>query len=98
MNRRQFLTSASVIVILLMLIFAGQDNLCLKVEAVTQQILPIRENATSMLGFYGSMPGPELRASPLMSKTALMTARQSIGRHQVGKPDGRGADADTGPD
>jgi hypothetical protein len=28
---------------------------------VTQQILPDGDGATSMLGFNGSMPGPELR-------------------------------------
>jgi FtsP/CotA-like multicopper oxidase with cupredoxin domain len=33
----------------------------LKAEMVTQQILPDGDGATSMLGFNGSMPGPELR-------------------------------------
>ena len=41
--------------------FAAQDTLRLKAEAVTQQILPDGDGATSMLGFNGSMPGPELR-------------------------------------
>jgi hypothetical protein len=41
--------------------FAAQDALRLKAEMVTQQILPDGDGATSMLGFNGSMPGPELR-------------------------------------
>ncbi len=61
MNRRHFLAYASATAILPMPTFAGQDTLRLKAEAVTQQILPIGDGATSMLGFNGSMPGPELR-------------------------------------
>ena len=41
--------------------FASQTMLHLKAEAVTQQILPPGDGTTSMLGFNGSMPGPELR-------------------------------------
>ena len=40
---------------------ADQIRLHLKAEVVTRQILPAGEGATSMLGFNGSMPGPELR-------------------------------------
>ncbi len=61
MNRRHFLASVSATAILPMPTFAGQDTLRLRAEAVTQQILPIGDGATSMLGFNGSMPGPELR-------------------------------------
>jgi FtsP/CotA-like multicopper oxidase with cupredoxin domain len=61
MNRRHFLASASAIAILPMPTLAGQNTLRLKAEAVTQQILPDGDSATSMLGFNGSMPGPELR-------------------------------------
>lgn len=61
MNRRHFLASVSATAILPMPTFAGQDTLRLRAEAVTQQILPIGDGATSMLGLNGSMPGPELR-------------------------------------
>ena len=61
MNRRHFLASASAIAILPIHTFAGQGTLRLKAEVVTQQILPDGNGATSMLGFNGSMPGPELR-------------------------------------
>lgn len=61
MNRRHFLACASAIAILPIQTFAGQGTLRLKAEAVTQQILPDGNAATSMLGFNGSMPGPELR-------------------------------------
>ncbi|GEM_PF-5008179 len=60
MNRRHFLATVSATAILPMLIFAAQDRLRLKVETVTQQTLPAGDGATSMLGFNGSMPGPEL--------------------------------------
>ncbi|MGC1505024.1 MAG: multicopper oxidase family protein [Sulfitobacter sp.] len=61
MNRRHFLATGSATAILPMPTFAAQDTLRLKAEAVTQQILPDGDAATSMLGFNGSMPGPELR-------------------------------------
>ncbi len=61
MNRREFLGSASAIAILPVPAFAAQSRLRLRAEAVTQQILPDGDGATSMLGFNGSMPGPELR-------------------------------------
>lgn len=60
MNRRQFLASTAA-VFLPIPSFAAQTPLKLKAEAVTQQILPEGEGATSMLGFNGSMPGPEIR-------------------------------------
>ena len=60
MNRRDFLASASAIAILPVPTLAGQSGLRLRAQAVTQQILP-DGRATSMLGFNGSMPGPELR-------------------------------------
>lgn len=61
MNRRHFLASASATAILPLPTFAAQDKLRLKAEMVMQQILPDGDGATSMLGFNGSMPGPELR-------------------------------------
>lgn len=61
MNRRQFLASASALALLPRAVLAGQDALHLKAEAVVQQVLPQGEGATAMLGFNGSMPGPELR-------------------------------------
>ena len=61
MNRRQFLASTSAIAVLPTATMAGQGPQRLRAEAVTQQILPNGEGATSMLGFNGSMPGPELR-------------------------------------
>ena len=61
MNRRQFLASASTLALLPRALLAGQDTLQLKAEAVVQQILPRGESTTAMLGFNGSMPGPELR-------------------------------------
>lgn len=61
MNRRRFLASASAAAMLPMPTFAAQDTWRLKAESVTQQILPSGDGATNMLGFNGSMPGPELR-------------------------------------
>ncbi|EDQ06477.1 multicopper oxidase, type 3 [Sulfitobacter indolifex HEL-45] len=40
---------------------AAADPLKLTAEAVTRQLLPKSEGTTAMLGFNGSMPGPELR-------------------------------------
>ncbi|MGB3246524.1 MAG: multicopper oxidase family protein [Sulfitobacter sp.] len=61
MNRRQFLASGSALALLPVPALAGQNPFRLKAEAVTQQVLPEGDGATSMLGFNGSMPGPELR-------------------------------------
>ncbi len=61
MNRRHFLASASALAILPVATFAAQKPIRLKAQAVTQQILPSGDNATAMLGFNGSIPGPELR-------------------------------------
>ncbi|MBO9431428.1 MAG: multicopper oxidase family protein [Roseovarius sp.] len=61
MNRRQFLASVSAATVLPLPGLAGQTPLKLRAEAVTRQILPEGEGATAMLGFNGSMPGPELR-------------------------------------
>ena len=61
MNRRYFLASVSATAILPIPTFAAATPLRLKAEAVTEQILPAGYSATSMLGFNGSMPGPELR-------------------------------------
>ena len=51
MNRRHFLATVSATAILPMPTYAAEDALRLKAEAVTQQILPDGEGATSMLGF-----------------------------------------------
>ena len=61
MNRRHFLATVSATAILPLPTFAAQDTLRLKAGPVAQQILPDGDNATAMLGFNGSMPGPELR-------------------------------------
>lgn len=61
MNRRHFLASASAIAILPNITLAERSITQLRAETVTQQILPAGENPTAMLGFNGSMPGPELR-------------------------------------
>jgi FtsP/CotA-like multicopper oxidase with cupredoxin domain len=61
MNRRQFLASSSAIAALSLPAFSQAKPILLKAEAVTQQILPEGDGTTSMLGFNGSMPGPELR-------------------------------------
>jgi FtsP/CotA-like multicopper oxidase with cupredoxin domain len=61
MKRRHFLATVSATAILPMPTFAAQNTLRLKAEAVMQQILPNGDGATAMLGFNGSMPGPELR-------------------------------------
>lgn len=61
MNRRQFLTSASAIALLPKQVQAAQDNIVLRAEAVTAQVLPEGDGTTQMLGFNGSMPGPAIR-------------------------------------
>lgn len=61
MNRRHFLATASATAVMPLPSFAAQETVRLRAEAVTQQILPDGDGATSMLGFNGSMPGPELR-------------------------------------
>jgi len=61
MNRRQFLASASALAILPLQASAAAETLTLTAEAVTRQLLPKGEGTTAMLGFNGSMPGPELR-------------------------------------
>lgn len=61
MNRRHFLATASAVLALPAPTFAAQNAYKLRAEAVTEQILPEGDGATSMLGFNGSMPGPELR-------------------------------------
>ncbi|MEP3665146.1 MAG: multicopper oxidase domain-containing protein, partial [Roseibium sp.] len=61
MNRRQFLASVSATAVLPLPSFAGVTPLKLKAETVSQQILPEGEGTTAMLGFNGSMPGPEIR-------------------------------------
>ncbi len=61
MNRRQFLASSAAIGLLPRSVSAASPTYRLKAEAVTGQILPDGDGATQMLGFNGSMPGPELR-------------------------------------
>jgi len=61
MNRRDFLVSASALAILPLPSFAAQNTFRLQAESVTQQVLPQGDAPTPMLGFNGSMPGPELR-------------------------------------
>ncbi len=61
MNRRHFLASVFATSIMPRPIFAAENTLRLRAEAVLQQVLPLGDGATAMLGFNGSMPGPELR-------------------------------------
>ena len=62
MNRRQFLASSAAIGLLPRSVAAASPTYRLRAEEVTGQILPEGDGATQMLGFNGSMPGPELRA------------------------------------
>lgn len=61
MNRRQFLASSAAIGLLPRSATAASPTYRLKAEEVTGQILPEGDGTTRMLGFNGSMPGPELR-------------------------------------
>ena len=61
MNRRHFIATTAATAILPLPTFAAQNAFQLKAEEVKQQVLPEGDGATSMLGFNGSMPGPELR-------------------------------------
>jgi len=61
MNRREFLATASAIALLPMPVLARQNISRLKAEVVMKQLLPGDAGMTQMLGFNGSMPGPELR-------------------------------------
>ncbi|WP_299560289.1 multicopper oxidase family protein [uncultured Sulfitobacter sp.] len=61
MKRRQFLASTCALAMLPRTVFATQEPISLRAEAVMQQVLPAGDGRTSMLGFNGSMPGPELR-------------------------------------
>jgi len=61
MNRRHFIASASALALLPPRVMAARDTLRLKAEAVVQQVLPDGDGKTGMLGFNGTMPGPELR-------------------------------------
>lgn len=61
MNRRHFLATVSAMAILPIPTFAAENRLRLKAEVVTRQVLPEGDGGTTMLGFNGSMPGPELR-------------------------------------
>lgn len=61
MNRRQFLASLAAIGLLPRSVAAASPTYRLRAEEVTGQILPSGDGVTRMLGFNGSMPGPELR-------------------------------------
>jgi len=61
MNRRQFLASVSATAILPLRGLAAAAQFTLRAEPVTRRILPEGEGSTAMLGFNGSMPGPEIR-------------------------------------
>jgi FtsP/CotA-like multicopper oxidase with cupredoxin domain len=61
MNRRQFLASAAVLGVLPRQVTARTSMHRLRAEDVTGQVLPSGDGTTRMLGFNGSMPGPELR-------------------------------------
>ncbi|APX13010.1 multicopper oxidase family protein [Tateyamaria omphalii] len=61
MNRRQFLASSAAMGLLPRSAASASPTYRLRAEDVTGQILPLGDGATRMLGFNGSMPGPELR-------------------------------------
>lgn len=61
MNRRHFIATTAATAILPLPAFAAPNAFQLKAEEVTQQVLPEGDGATTMLGFNGSMPGPELK-------------------------------------
>lgn len=62
MNRRQFLASACALTVLPQHSRADERPVfLLRAEAVSAQILPEGDPSTQMLGFNGSMPGPEIR-------------------------------------
>ncbi len=61
MNRRQFLVSAAVLGSLPRQLIAQTSMYRLRAEEVTSQVLPAGDGTTRMLGFNGTMPGPELR-------------------------------------
>lgn len=61
MNRRDFLASTCALALLPRSGFAAGDMLHLRAETVVEQVLPDGASTTAMLGFNGSMPGPELR-------------------------------------
>lgn len=61
MNRRQFLASSAAIGLLPRYATAASPTYRLKAEEITGQILPEGDKTTRMLGFNGSMPGPEVR-------------------------------------
>ncbi|MEO1550227.1 MAG: multicopper oxidase family protein [Pseudomonadota bacterium] len=61
MNRRQFLASSAAIGLLPRSAASAPSTYRLRAEEVTGHILPPGDGVTQMLGFNGSMPGPELR-------------------------------------
>lgn len=61
MNRRHFLACTTAVAVLPHMPRAAQVPALLRAEPVIAQILPEGDNATPLLGFNGSMPGPELR-------------------------------------
>ncbi len=61
MNRREFLASTAVLGLIPLQVTAQTSTHRLRAEEVTSQVLPAGDGTTRMLGFNGSMPGPELR-------------------------------------
>lgn len=61
MNRRQFLASSAAIGCLPRFAVAASPTFRLKAEEITGQILPEGDGTTRMLGFNGSVPGPQIR-------------------------------------
>ena len=61
MDRRQFIASTAAIGLMPYHAFAAAPRHHLRAEVVTSQVLPEGDGVTRMLGFNGSMPGPELR-------------------------------------
>lgn len=61
LNRRQFLAMTTAATLLPQIGRATPAPISLRAEQVTQQILPAGQPATQMLGFNGTMPGPEIR-------------------------------------
>lgn len=61
MDRRQFLASSAALGLMPKHSLAAVPTHHLKAEPVTAQVLPDGDGVTEMLGFNGSMPGPEIR-------------------------------------
>ena len=63
MNRRQFLASTCIATVAPQVIFSATRAFDLHASAISINLVPGYDFRTEMLGFNGSFPGPEIRAS-----------------------------------